>query len=89
MPETTPQTTQSDSVRDRLTEVFRRSFADPSIVVRDDLRAADVEGWDSLSHINMIYAVEKAFRIRFTTAEIAGLKNAGELIRLIERKTGK
>jgi acyl carrier protein len=89
MPETTPQPIQSDSVRDRLTEVFRRTFGDPSIVVRDDLHASDVEGWDSLTHINMIYAVEKAFRIRFTTAEIAGLKNAGELVRLIERKTGK
>ncbi len=89
MPEITPQSIQSDSVRDRLTEVFRRSFGDPSIIVSDELRASDVEGWDSLSHINMIYAVEKAFKIRFTTGEIAGLKNAGELVRLIERKTTK
>lgn len=88
MPNPTPQSTNSASVRDRLNQVFRRTFSDPSLTIRDEMHASDVDGWDSLSHINLIYAVEKEFRIRFTTAEIAGLKNAGELVRLVERKTG-
>ncbi len=89
MPESQAGPIPADPIRDRLTRVFRRTFSDPALVVRDDLHASDVDGWDSLSHINLIYAIEKEFRIRFTTAEIAGLKNTGELIRLIQRKTGK
>jgi acyl carrier protein len=88
MPEPLSQKADSGSVRDRLDQVFRKTFANPSLAVRDDMQACDVDGWDSLSHINLIYSIEKEFRIRFTTAEIAGLKNAGELVRLVERKTG-
>jgi acyl carrier protein len=72
----------------KLTEIFREVFDDESIVLRDGLAASDVEGWDSLSHINLIFAIEKAFKIRFTTAEVTNLKNVGELGALIQRKIG-
>jgi acyl carrier protein len=72
----------------KLTEIFRKTFDDESIVLRDEMTAGDVEAWDSLSHINLIYAVEKAFKIRFTTAEVTNLKNVGELGALIQRKSG-
>ena len=72
----------------KLTEIFREVFDDESIVLRDGLAASDVEGWDSLSHINLIFAIEKAFKIRFTTAEVTNLKNVCELGALIQRKIG-
>ena len=49
-------------------------FADDSIVLHDTTTAADVDGWDSLMHINIVIAVEKHFGIRFATAEISRLK---------------
>jgi acyl carrier protein len=54
--------------------------------LRDDLTAADVEGWDSLSHINLIVAVEKEFKIKLTTADIRALTTVGDFIALIARK---
>jgi acyl carrier protein len=50
------------------------------------MTAADVDGWDSLSHIDLIVAVEKRFRIRLTTGEVRGLNNVGDFIALISRK---
>ncbi|HWE85513.1 MAG TPA: acyl carrier protein [Terracidiphilus sp.] len=73
----------------RLTGIFHTVFEDDSIVLRHDLTADDVENWDSLSHINLIVAIEKEFRIRFTTAEVAALKNVGELEALVETKTNR
>jgi acyl carrier protein len=70
----------------RLNTIFQDLFDDPSLQVRDDMTAADVEGWDSLSHINLIVAVEKEFKIKLTTAEVRGLNNAGDFIALIQRK---
>ena len=64
-------------------------FDDVSLVLRDDLTAEDVENWDSLTHINLIVAIEKEFRIRFTTAEVSGLKNVGELEALIAAKVNR
>jgi acyl carrier protein len=78
--------TQMNDVHTRLTAIFRDVFDDESLVLRDDLTAEDVENWDSLTHINLIVAIEKEFRIRFTTAEVSGLKNVGELEALAAAK---
>lgn len=72
---------------ENLTAVFQRVFDDASLVIRDDMTAKDVEKWDSVSHIDMLCAVEDAFHIQCTTREVAVLKSVGELISLIESKT--
>jgi acyl carrier protein len=78
-----------NGVATRMNEVFRDVFDDSAIEICDDMTAADVENWDSLTHINLIVALEKAFGIRFTTGEAgASLKNVGELRTLIEGKLG-
>jgi len=51
--------TQMNDVHTRLTAIFRDVFDDESLVLRDDLTAEDVENWDSLTHINLIVAIEK------------------------------
>ncbi len=75
-------------VMSRLTGVFHRVFGDETLSLARGTTAKDVEGWDSLMHINLIVAIEREFKIRFTTREIAGLPNVGELIDLIARKEG-
>jgi len=54
--------------------------------MRDDLTAADVDGWDSLTHMTIITAIEEAFNIRFKLKELNKLKNMGSLIELIQSK---
>ena len=76
----------SVDVRSRLNGVFREVFQDRSIEIFDAMTAKDVEFWDSLTHINLIVAVEKNFNVSFTTREINGLKNVGDFIRLIGNK---
>lgn len=73
---------------DTLTEVFRQVFDDPSIALTPETTADMVEGWDSLSHINLILAVENRFNIRFKQKEVMGFKNVGDLARCIEDKLG-
>ena len=51
--------------------------------------AAEVPGWDSLSHINVMLAVEKHFAIRFKNVEVLRLTNVGELQRLVNSKLAK
>jgi len=55
-------------------------------VLREDMTAADVKNWDSLNHIDLIVAVEREFKIRFTTAEVTTLKNVGALAALVDKK---
>ena len=70
----------------RLIAIMRDIFDDDELVYRNDLTADDVIGWDSLSHVPFMAAVEKSFGFRFTSAEIDGLKNIGELLDVILRR---
>jgi acyl carrier protein len=71
---------------DRLTAVFRRVFDDPSIVITPATVSTDIDGWDSLSHVNLIAAIEVEFNIEFKQREIISFKNVGELLQSIENK---
>ena len=55
--------------------------------VTADTTANDIEEWDSLSHIRLIVAVERKFKVKFTNSEIEQLKRVGDLVALIEAKT--
>ncbi len=72
-----------EQVREKLTEVFRDVFDDDDIVLTDATSAKDIEDWDSLEHINLIAAVERAFRMRFTVREVSGMKNVGEMLDIL------
>jgi acyl carrier protein len=66
---------------------MRDVFGDGTIVITDAMTAKDVKNWDSISHIDLICSVEKAFKIRLTTRQVAGLKTVGELISLVGERT--
>jgi acyl carrier protein len=73
-------------IAERLTRTFQLIFDNPNLELRRSTSAKEVEGWDSLTYINLIVAIEREFGIRFTTAEIARLQNVGELADLIAGK---
>ena len=67
-------------VFEKVNEIFREVFEDDSIVVTDETTAADVAGWDSLTHLSLVDEIEMEFHIRFMLAEVQGSKNVGELV---------
>lgn len=75
------------AIHKQLTAVFHDVFDDSSIALNDKTTAADIPDWDSLTHVNLIVAVEKSFKVRFSTKDVQGLANVGEFIDLLARKT--
>ena len=73
-------------LQDRLNEIFCAVFDDDEIRIAPELTANDVDGWDSLSHVNLIVAIESSFNIRFTQKEVMTFKNVGDLLRCITSK---
>ena len=71
-----------------LDEVFQDEFDDETIHVTDATVADDIDGWDSLEHIDLIIAVERRFGIKFTMGEVNGMKNVGEMADIILRRMG-
>jgi acyl carrier protein len=79
-----------DALLDDVEEVFRTVFGDEELHLTEAMTASDVDGWDSLAHLNLIVAIEKRFGIKIATAEISRLKsdgsNVGTLLDLLRRK---
>lgn len=72
-----------EAIYEKLNEVFQDVFDDDSIIVNADTTADDIEDWDSLEHINLVSAVEKEFGVKFTMAQVVGMKNVGEMVDVI------
>ncbi|NMC59293.1 MAG: acyl carrier protein [Candidatus Methanofastidiosa archaeon] len=68
---------------DQLNEVFREVFADDSIELTPETTADDIEGWDSLSHVNLMIAVELKFGIEFTQKEIRSFNSVNQIMDII------
>jgi acyl carrier protein len=65
---------------------MRDVFDDDDLVATPTLTAAQVEGWDSLTHVRLMLAVQRAFKVKFAAAELSSFKNVGDLARLIALK---
>ena len=74
-----------EEILKKITDICRDVFEDETLVIDDDTTAADVDGWDSLTHLSLINEIENEFNIKFTLGEITGSKNMGELIDVIEK----
>jgi len=69
-----------DAMLQKLTEVFRSVFGDPTLVLRTDMVALDIPRWDSLNNVKLILACERAFGIRMRARDINWLDNIGAFI---------
>ena len=75
-----------EEVFERLNEVFRDVFDEEDITVDEGTTAEDIDGWDSLEHINLMAAVESEFGIKFSMGQIVTMKNVGEMADIILQK---
>jgi acyl carrier protein len=74
------------TLHERLQHVFRTVFDDESLVLTDATTARDIPAWDSVEHINLMFAIEEAFGIEFAGNELAEFPNVGELRRYLEAR---
>ncbi len=70
----------------QLTEIFRDVFDDDAIVLTPETTAADIDGWDSVAHVNLLVAIESRLKVKFKTAEVESLHNVGQLAAVVEYK---
>lgn len=70
----------------QLTEIFEDVIDEGAVSLTEITKAGEVEGWDSLTHIQLIVAIEKAMNVKFTSDEIISWKNVGEMVDCILSK---
>ena len=70
----------------RVQDVFREVFDAPALDIFREMQAKDVEGWDSLNHITLIMTLEDTFKVKFSTREVMGFQNVGEMMDCLRGK---
>ena len=77
---------EASQILKEVNAIFIEVLDNPDIVLTSESSAKTIDEWDSLNHILLVVAIEKHFKIKFTTAEIQGWANAGELCNTIFNK---
>lgn len=79
------------SLHERLEQVFQNVFNNDELSLRDEMTASDIAGWDSVAHINLMFALEETFGVQFSGNELAEFRTIGDLKRYLQmnsRATG-
>ncbi|GLR92553.1 MULTISPECIES: acyl carrier protein [Bradyrhizobium] len=70
----------------RVQNVFREVFDNPDLNIYREMQAKHVVGWDSLNHITLIMTLEETFKVKFSTREVMGFQNVGEMMDCLREK---
>ena len=70
----------------QINEIFIDTLDNEDVVIEETTQATDVDEWDSLTHIMLVVAIEKYFKIRFNSKEIQSWNNVGEMLNCIQEK---
>lgn len=79
---------EEQEILSQVVEIFKDELDNEEIQLTMDSTAKDIEDWDSLSHIHLMVAIEKHFKIRFTSSEISNFKNVGEMVETVKKRLG-
>lgn len=77
---------EKKEILNQVQEIFRAILDNEEIVLDDNTTANDIEEWDSLTHIQLVVAIEKHFKVKFTSREILSWQNVGQMIDCIAAK---
>ena len=77
-----------EEIISQLTPIARAMLKDEHLVLTDDLSAANVPTWTSLSFMMLLTEIENHFGFKFKMMEILKLQNMGAIIDSIQTHVG-
>jgi len=74
----------NEEILQTVTTIVREVLELPELTVTNATSAEEVDEWDSMTHLQIITAIEAEFKVRFALGELQALKNVGDMIELIQ-----
>lgn len=79
-------TMDSNEIYAHLQKIYCTILKKDQVILTDETTAADIDGWDSLTHMLLMDSVEKEFAIKFKLMEIMKFNNVGDMVACIQKK---
>lgn len=80
------QDQDSQKILTKMEEIFKAELDNENVKLTFETVAADIEGWDSLAHAQLMFSVEKAFGVSFLTSEIKSFRNVADIVQAVKTK---
>lgn len=79
---------ETGEILNQITQLFKKTLDNDTLVLRMETTAHDVEDWDSLNHPVLIGEIEKHFHLSFKLKEVISFKNVGDIVNAVQAKLG-
>ncbi len=73
-------------VLQKLTIIFRDVMDNERIILSDETKGEDIDGWDSLAYVQIVAAIGEIFKVKLSAKEMILCENVGEIVDVIEKK---
>lgn len=80
------KTDRMNAIDDRITALLREVFANHRLQVTPATTPADIPGWDSLTHVKLITAVEEEFDIKLGVRDVMKMNSVGAIRDVVASK---
>jgi acyl carrier protein len=75
-------------ILDSIRQIASDLFAVPVGEIATSSSPQTVAAWDSIQHLNLALTLEQVFGVRFTPADLEGMKSIGSIVDIVEGKNG-
>jgi acyl carrier protein len=69
-----------EQITNTVIDSIKDFFGSPDISVTEETLASDIEDWDSVAHIQLIFEIESAFDIQFPADVIAEMNSVRRIV---------
>jgi acyl carrier protein len=77
---------ENNEIKEKIRKILVSVLKHERFSMIDELKASDIDGWDSLTHMFIITAIEEEFKIKFKLKELNKLQNIGSFVELVKSK---
>lgn len=79
-------TVSNATILEAIADTMRELFEDDTLQVTPELSRENEERWDSMNHLNIIFALEARFGIRFGVTDVESIRTVADLIAIVQDK---
>ena len=75
-----------EEIYQELAALFCKTFKREDIIITPDTSANDIQEWTSLTYMNLVFEIERAFGITIKLKDMMSWQKVSDMVRTINKK---
>lgn len=78
-----------EQIKEQIQKVLSSVFASNNGLFPDEWGPNEIDGWDSMNHLNLVMALGEEFNVTLGFEEVMAIEKVGDIYTIIRKKVGK